>query len=59
MKLVEWVFVLGKAMFVGLLWGGLYFVVDEFFHPSESTKIAVAAGGVVLWFFWAVSIRKK
>ena len=59
MKLAEWLAILGKALFVGLLWGAAYYIVVAFFHPSQSTQMTIAVAVIVLWVGWAVIGRRR
>lgn len=58
MKLSEWVITLVEALAVGLFWGGLYFVVDEFFHPTQNEKYGIVIVVLVIWFIWASKKRQ-
>lgn len=59
MKLSELATTLVEALAVGLFWGGVYYAVDEFFHPSQFEKYAIAVIVIVLWLFWVTKKGKS
>lgn len=59
MRLAEWTITLAEALAVGLFWGGVYYAVDEFFHPTDIEKYAIAIAAIVLWLMWAVKKDKS
>ena len=59
MKLSEWAITLVEALAVGLFWGGLYFAIEEFFHPSQFEKYGIAVVVIVVWLIWASRKRRR